>query len=100
MAQLDIFSPPSAIDAAFWTFHEANGHVYTRLVSMTEQAKRAGLTRVGMKQLFEVLRWNHALRTSGDPFLLNNSFTSRYVRIIQERRPDLADMFEVRRLHS
>lgn len=98
--QLDIFAPPSTLDSKFWTFHKKNVHVLTKLIEMTEQAKHAGRRRIGMKQLFEVIRWNHMVSTNGELFLLNNSFTSRYVRLIQEKRPDLADMFEIRSIRS
>ncbi len=100
MTQIDIFAPPSTIDAAFWDFHRKNPQVYRKLIEMTQQAKAAGRKRVGMKMLFEVIRWEHLVHTRSDDFALNNSFTSRYTRILQERHPELADMFEVRRLSS
>ncbi|MCP4448536.1 MAG: hypothetical protein GY811_24845 [Myxococcales bacterium] len=45
--------------------------------------------------LFEYLRVS-SLRTSGRDFKLNNSYTSRYARLIVDREPDLADLFELR----
>jgi hypothetical protein len=50
-----------------------------------------------MKMLFEVVRWEHALDTSGsEGFRLNNSLTSRYARAIMAAHPDLDGLFETR----
>lgn len=100
MNQLSILAPPSAIDSAFWKFHKENPKVYEKIVSMTEEAKLAGRKRIGMKMLFEVIRWQHLVHTRGDDFALNNNYTSRYVRILEDDHPELAEMFEKRRIKS
>lgn len=100
MRQLNIFADPSTIDAAFWKFHEANPGVMEQLIRMTEQLMAAGQDKTSMKMLFEVIRWKRLVRTQHSDFLLNNNFTSRYTRILQEKRPDLAHMFDTRRIHS
>ena len=41
MPQLNIFSPPSTIDEAFWRFHRENPLVFTKLIAMTREAKRS-----------------------------------------------------------
>lgn len=58
----------------------------------------AGRTRIGVGMLFEVLRWHSQRATTGDPFRLNNSYRSRYARLLIERRPEWAHLFELRRL--
>lgn len=98
--QIDIFSPPSTIDAAFWKFHKENPQVYNKLVQMAFHARRLGKAKIGMKMLFEVIRWEHLVHTRSDDFALNNNYTSRYVRIIEDQYPDLIGMFEKRILHS
>ena len=86
-----------AIDRAFAAFHEANPHVMAELVRLTRELRGRGVQRVGMKMLFEVLRWS-ALRTTGDDFRLNNNFTARYARRIMAAHPDLAGVYETRDL--
>jgi len=81
----------------FNTFHGANPHVYHVLVDLAREAKDAGRTRVGMKEIYEVARWRLRLKTKGDEFRLNNSYTSLYARLIVDTQSDLADMFEMRR---
>jgi hypothetical protein len=100
MRQLDLLTPPSTLDQAFWEFHRKNPGVYTKLVEMATDAKHLGKRRIGMKMLFEVIRWEHLVHTRGDAFALNNNYTSRYVRIIEENHPELAGLFETRRIRS
>ena len=94
--------PPAGktIEQAFLDFHRLNPHVYEELVELTWELSRKGVQRVGIKMLFEVLRWKHLLHTSGDTFKLNNSFHSYYSRLIMLNEPGLNGIFETRRLHT
>jgi hypothetical protein len=95
---LDLSRREDAIDRDFAAFHAENPHVMTELVRLTREARSRGLRRVGIKMLFEVVRWDHALRTSGAPFRLNNNYTSRYARAIMAAHPDLDGVYEIREL--
>jgi hypothetical protein len=55
-----------------------------------------------MKMLWETCRYFTILGASLDdePFRLNNNFTSRYARLLADQEPELADVFETRRLRS
>lgn len=89
-----------SIEKDFLEFHAANPLVYQRLVELTRQwTRRRGSRKVGMKMLFEVLRWEVAMKTTGD-FKLNNNYTSYYARLIMERNPDLDGLFETRALQA
>lgn len=97
VAVLDVHE---SIEASFEAFHEANPWVYRALVELARDMHDRGRGRVGMKMLFEVLRWQHALATV-DPsseFKLNNNYHSRYARLIMDNEPDLAGLFETRKL--
>ena len=60
----------------FWEFHEANPHVYLELVRLARRAKDHGKKRIGVKMIWEVMRWNLTIETHGDPeFKLNNKTT-------------------------
>lgn len=92
---------PDPIDQAFVEFHHTNPHVYDRLVDMARKWQQAGHGKCSIKMLFEVLRWDEGIRTeSDDDLVLNNSFTSRYARLIAANEPDLAHLFETRALAS
>ena len=88
------------LDEAFERFHRLNPRVYELLVDLARQAKTRGLERVGMKMLFEVVRWEFTLTTTDPDWKLNNNYTSRYARLIMANEPDLAGMFATRDLRS
>lgn len=93
-------STTGSIQEAFEEFHARNPHVYELLVKLARRAAQAGRTRIGIGMLYEVLRWNYAIHTTGDEFKLNNNFRSRYVRLIEDSEPDLAGLFQLRELRA
>jgi len=110
IAQMQLFSTRivpvgkkrGTIPQRFSEFHKLNAHVYVALVMLArEYREHTGRTHVGIKMLWEKLRYEFGIRTSGDSdYALNNDFTSYYARLIAEQEPDLADAFEFRRLRS
>ena len=54
--------------------------------------------KVGVKSLGESLRWTSGLQVEGDPYRINNSYLSRYARLLIERHPEWADAIETRSL--
>lgn len=91
------------IQARFWRFHNRNPLVYDALVELARQGKDAGRRQLGMKMLFEVLRWNRIIEGLPDAYeeyKLCNDYTSRYARLIMESEPDLDGLFVVRDLRS
>ncbi|MEU0722892.1 hypothetical protein [Streptomyces sp. NPDC006140] len=90
----------ATIQAQFEAFHRLNPWVLRALERLTADYLERGATRVGIGMLFEVLRWRYATVTEGDEFRLNNNFRSRYVRLLIERHPQWAHVFEVRALRT
>ena len=61
----------------------------------------AGHDHFAVATIYEVLRWRHFMRTKDDSgWKLNNSYRSRYARMLAENEPRLANVFEMRRLHD
>lgn len=89
-----------SIEQRFWEFHQANPAVYYALVSLARQAREAGKKRVGIAMLYERARWDLWVQTHGDDYRLNNNFRSYYARLIMSNEPDLARIFETRRLRA
>lgn len=90
-----------SIEERFERFHADNPHVYENLKLLALQLKRReGKRKVGMKMLFEVLRYEYRLQTRGDKFKLNNDYTSRYARLMMKQEPELANFFYTRELRS
>ena len=96
-------APPRhrSIDASFRAFHAANPHIYAELAKMARRAKGRGVERIGIKTLWEVLRWRiwETARPNEEPYRLNNNFPSRYVRLL-DQEPDLHGLFEMREIRA
>jgi len=88
------------IEERFQKFHQSNPQVYREICLLAEQAMGAHRKRISMKMLFEVIRWNHMIRTDAKDFKLNNNYHSRYTRLIMQDNPELGRMFEIRELHA
>lgn len=91
---------PSELDKKFWAFHKENPQVFEKLEELALQAYTHGRKKIGIGMIFEVLRWNSNMSTSGDNYKLNNSYRSRYVRILIDKHPEYKNLFETRRIKS
>jgi hypothetical protein len=104
--QIGLFAPivhtrgKGTIAERFAAFDRANPMVYTLLAREARALIAAGHTKIGIGMLWERLRWLYAMDTTGDEFRLNNNFRSHYARLLMEREPDLAGVFETRELRS
>lgn len=87
------------LDSKFQEFHKNNPHVYDILVRLARQAKKTGKIKMSVVLLVQVARWELMFTTkSDDGYKINNSFTSRYARLIMENEEDLDGFFEIRQL--
>lgn len=88
---------PTDMTRGFWEFHNTNPHVMDRLEEMTRDLVSRGRKRIGMKMLFEVLRWEYFMATeTNEPFKLNNNYTAYYARLIEKRNPQFEGVFAKR----
>ena len=72
----------------FAQFHADNPHVADALEQLAAQWFDAGNQRGSTKAFIERLRWESGIRTGGGEYLLNNSLTAFYSRLLLERRPE------------
>lgn len=93
-------SPDLSIQARFEEFHALNPWVLRELENQTSRCVERGWRRVGIGMLFELLRWRYGEATRGDEFRLNNSYRSRYVRLLLERHPEWSSLFSTRALRA
>lgn len=91
-----------SIQERFAVWHSANPWIFQALVRLAKDLRNRGQQRVSVKMLVEILRWSFIRVSEQDaPHLrINNSFSSRYVRMIVENVPELADAFETRELRA
>lgn len=107
MTQPDLFThaplvPGHPHEAQFWAFHRANPHVFTKLVALARQAQAAGVRRIGMRLLWERLRWSALVETAraDGEWKLNDWYPPLYSRLLQREHPELASLFETRTRRS
>lgn len=92
--------PTLTIQERFEAFHAANPWVLTALESLIADWLAHGQSRVGIKQMFEVIRWRYGRATTDSSFRLNNNWTSRYARLVVDRHPEWHDAIETRVLRA
>lgn len=85
-------SRPTITDQ-FLAFDAAHPYVYRALERLTAERLAAGATRIGLKELFEALRWRLPQGLRG----LNNNYTALYARQLVADHPEWALVFELRR---
>lgn len=98
MPQLNLpFSDRRTIEERFTEFHKANPHVMRLLVQLAREAKDSGATKLGMRMLWERLRWSLVVETQDESgFKLNDHYPPLYSRLIMANHPELDGLFEVR----
>lgn len=84
-----------SLDQRFAEFHKENPHVLTEMLKLARRELDKGVKRIGAKALWEDLRsW---LKTTGQPYKLNNSYTAIYARKLVQIEPRLDGVIEFRK---
>jgi len=102
MTQMDFFADrDKTIDERFREFDRENPVVYAHLERLAYEGVNAGMKKLGIRNLWEVMRW-HVYMTTRDPshLRLNDHYHSRYVRKLIDDHPDLEPYFELRKLRA
>jgi len=83
----------------FERFHAENPQVYGMLRRLAHEVRSRGIQHMGMRLLFERVRWDMMMMTAScDGFKLNNNFAPFYSRLLMNRCPSLRGMFETRKM--
>jgi hypothetical protein len=98
MTQCDLYR--KNLDEKFAEYHMTNPTIFAKFVFYAEQLKAAGRRRIGAKAIVERIRWDSLVSAIDGDYKINNNYTSRYVRMLSVKRPDLAPMFATRQLKS
>jgi len=93
------YVPEQTIQQKFDAWIALNPWVIPAVEHLVHAWLAAGHKRVGVKQVWEVLRWQYGT-TVGDTFKANNTWTSRVARLLIERNPEWADVIETRELRA
>lgn len=93
MSQLTLFDGIS--DAGFLRYHFDNPHIYDAFRSYALRAIARGYRHWGAKGVFEVIRWESAVR-GDDEFKINNNYTPLYARLFMNEHPEHEGFFRLR----
>lgn len=90
------------LDRRFDAWLRANPHVLAEFVRRALAYQRAGYRTLRGKRIIEDMRDDYQahIATGGEPWKLNNTYTSRLVRAAEKACPQLAGCFEQRELRS
>ena len=80
-------------------FIKENPQIWQQFRMLAVKLKAKGIDRYGAKAIWEVLRYELALKsvTTGEKYALNNNHVSRFARKLMEEE-DFAGFFELRQL--
>lgn len=88
----------NTIDKKFIAFHQNNRHIYQDILRYTKQVWDSGHRNFGMKAIFERIRWDYTVYSTGIPFKLNNNYTSRYAKLVERDLPHTRGFFRNREI--
>ena len=91
--------PEATIAERYSAWIAANPWVLDAMERLIADWLDAGHKRAGIKQFWEVLRWEYG-RTQGNEFKANNDYTSRISRDLIARHPDWQAAIETRALRA
>ena len=88
----------SRLEQNFWEYHFGHPEVYQMLVQFAQEwrERRGSESTGGMKMLWERVRWEMAIQSSGT-FKCNNNHHPFYARLLMDRNPDLEGIFNLRK---
>ena len=82
----------------FVAFHHANPRIFVELETMAQALVTRGRKRIGLRMLWETLRWNYSVSVASDDAIarLNNNHVPFYARLLLEVHPDWDGLFQLR----
>jgi hypothetical protein len=84
------------IEQRFEDFDSANPHVFELFKRFALELLVAGRSRYGANDIISRIRWDTALRTTGDRFKINNDFARPYAQKLVANDARFKDFFEFR----
>lgn len=94
---IDIMTlPHNDDDFRFLKHVNENPDVLLRLNKLANDARKAGVKKIGIDLLYARLRWDMMVETRTDDFKLNNDFRPYYSRVLMALDSRLNGMFDIR----
>lgn len=99
--RIDVLAAPASLQARFTAWLDANPRVYGEVVRLAREWRAVHPGRpCGIARIFELLRWDMEMRAHDGVAALNNDYRAPMARLVMQREPDLAGVFETRARRS
>ena len=85
--------------AQFIGWHQRNPEVWKAFEAFALKLIARGMKHYGAKAIMEVVRYDQALKSSGE-FKVNNNYSAYYARIFTLKYPQHKDFFEFREVRG
>ncbi|MAE54593.1 MAG: hypothetical protein CMK23_01220 [Porticoccaceae bacterium] len=79
-------------------FHFENMHIWEEFEKQTFELIKSGVTKSSPWLVINKMRWDHAIKTSGDDFKISNDFIAYYSRLFLARHPKHINFFTIKPL--
>lgn len=89
-----------SIQERFEVFHAANPWIARALEALVADWLKRGRRKVGMKALVEIVRWQYGRSTEAPEFRINNTYVSRYARLLIDLHPEWDEVIQTRELRA
>jgi hypothetical protein len=96
------FSAPATDDIKqkWWDWHKKNPHIWLEFQEQTHELIKSGVKKSSAWLVINKMRWDHAIKTSGDDFKISNDFIAYYARMFRAKNPDHQEFFTIKPLKS
>ena len=85
----------------FIKFHRANPHIFEAIVNQARVfRRRKPEAKIGIALIWNLLRWENALSTTGEVYKLPNDYQPYYARLVMHVCEDLEGIFETRKMFA
>lgn len=83
---------------AFGRYHGKNPQVYERFMELTFKMLQTGRSQYSAWAIFNVIRWDHDMSTTGDMFKISNDYIAIYARVFMLDFPEASGFFNTKEM--
>jgi len=94
--QPTLMDAPDKATLTFLDFHHKNPEVWALFRDICLRLYQRGVRHYGARCVMEVVRYESALRTEGQPWKINNNHVPFYARLLMTQDQRFAQFFEIR----
>jgi hypothetical protein len=90
-----LVAPSTSLEERFSRFHRENPSLYREFERRALALYNAGVKRIAIAQIAEVIRYDEAVAKRGH-YKVNNSYRAFYARMLVHDHPELSSLIETR----